>query len=312
MKIIAEFCQNHLGDEDTLLQMISSASLSGATHGKIQAIYSEELTYRDKFEIPGALYRPLSAEMQRLSKLELSEKTEKEFIGACEDMNLTPMITIFTHRGAERAQKAGFRSIKIASYDCASLALISHCLEFATELVISTGATSWVDICKTVDYLHKSKSQSQKIFLLHARTLYPCPPSQARLLRMIALRKLGFATGLSDHSDPTSDNLLVSKLAIALGAEVLERHFTILPRNATKDGPVSVTPSQLEILSDFSQKSTEAQWMSLLGESVDWQSLLAFDSLEPTGQELLNRDYYRGRFASIKNGRNIFPWEHWG
>jgi len=306
--LIAEFCQNHLGDISILEQMIIEAKNSGATHAKIQGLYSDELTMRKEFEDPdGKLYRPYSKEVSRLEVLDLSFETEKWFVQHCMKNSITPMITVFTHKGLERAKLAGFKSIKIASYDCASKPIIKKILEFADEIVISTGATYWKEICETVDLINTCMKQSQTIALLHARTIYPTKLEDFGLLRMSALRCFGFNVGLSDHTKPSETQLIASKIAIVLGAEYVERHFTILEKEKTKDGPISITPIELQELRNFTQKHKVEQ-LSEIG-NIDLLKSLPCSSIEPSKEEILNRDYYRGRVASTYNGIQVFSWE---
>lgn len=162
-KFIAEFCQNHLGKYKILEEMINQAKNSGFTHGKIQGLYSNELTKREEFENPDSkFYRPFLAEFNRLSKLDLTEGDEKWFIDTCIDVGIIPMITVFTHSGAERAKKTGFKSIKIASYDCSSLPLIESVATYADEIVVSTGATSWGISLKRLSFCIKFKVKVKK------------------------------------------------------------------------------------------------------------------------------------------------------
>jgi sialic acid synthase SpsE len=145
------------------------------------------------------------------------------------------------------------------------------------------------------------------VALLHAKTIYPTQLAQFGILRMSALSSFGFKIGLSDHTKPEESQLLASKIAIALGAEYIERHFTILKRDATKDGPISIIPSDLRELKDFWQKSKIEQIREI--ESIDFLSALPCNSLEPSEEEIINRAYYRGRVASKFNGKEIFSWE---
>ena len=79
-KIIAEFCQNHQGSIEILEEMIESAKSNGATHAKIQGLYSHEITKRTEFENQNSgMYRPYKNEVERLRKLDLSFETEKWF-----------------------------------------------------------------------------------------------------------------------------------------------------------------------------------------------------------------------------------------
>lgn len=312
MKFIAEMCQNHSGSLKVLEKMVREAKNSGATHAKIQAIYVSELNFRSEFENPDTeSYRPFERESARLSPLELGAEDEKHFVSLCRDLQIIPMITAFTHSGAERAKQNGFKSIKIASYDCSSRSLIGTCLKFANELVVSTGATSWQEVEMTARYLSKNKNTDQAIGLLHARTLYPCSLDEARLGRIWLLRKFGFPVGFSDHSSPQKDSLLTSKFAIALGIEYLERHFTVMGPEETKDGPVSVNPKQLQELVDFSQ-STSKQKLAFVRENLEcFLESLRLDALEPSHLEATNASYYRGRFISKWENHVVNPWDPW-
>jgi hypothetical protein len=88
MNLIAEFCQNHNGDRNILEAMIYASKENGATHAKIQGLYSDELTSRSEFEDSKAkIYRPYHAEYERLRKLDLSFETEKWFVEKCKESN---------------------------------------------------------------------------------------------------------------------------------------------------------------------------------------------------------------------------------
>lgn len=315
VKFIAEFCQNHLGDFSILEDQLDSAKRAGFTHAKIQGLYSHELTRREQFEDPsGKLFRPLDAEMSRLSKLDLTEDDEAAFVTRVREAGMTPMITVFTHSGAERARSAGFKSIKIASYDCASLPLIESVLDFADELVVSTGATPWIEVEKTARFIRANSGKHLKASLLHARTLYPMPLVDTGLARMMALKSFGLTVGFSDHS-PTSGGsnpILASQLALFLGAEVIERHFTVLSKSETRDGPVSLNEFEAKSLVEFAllEQSEQASVLA----THDPEALLGAirtQSLEPTDLELVNAEYYRGRVASKKRNIPVFSWQKW-
>jgi sialic acid synthase SpsE len=308
VNIIAEFCQNHLGKPALLEQMIIEAKKSGATHAKIQGLYSNEITRRDEFEDKHApIYRPYEKEVARLKGLDLSFETEKWFVQFCHNQSIIPMITVFTHKGVERAKFAGFKSIKIASYDCASKPIIKKVLEFADEIVISTGATYWQEITETVHLLNRNKKKSQEVAFLHARTIYPTKLSDFGILRMSALAAFGYKIGLSDHTRPEDSKLIASKIAILLGANYIERHFTILEKQDSKDGPISVNPAELKQIKDFSKKPRSVQLAEITKQ--DLLTTLVCSNLEPTEEEIINRAYYRGRVASEYKGKLVYSWE---
>jgi sialic acid synthase SpsE len=314
--LIAECCQNHLGDPEILKTMVAEGAKNGATHLKIQGLYYDELNFRKQFEEQrsiehqASIVRPFEAEVARLKPLTLSLETETEFVQECKAFGVIPMITVFTHSGLDRAVKAGFRSFKIASYDCSSMALISRILPVCDELVISTGATSWDEIARTANFVAANKLDTTRIVFLHAVTEYPTEITSVRLLRMTALKQFGFAVGYSDHTSPETTNLKAAALAIKLGATAIERHFTVLEVGATKDGPVSVNPSQLSLIARmFSSNEI------LEGNMPDAQlckSMMApLLSLDPSDLEIKNREYYRGRVVSTLNGVKINSWEDW-
>jgi len=313
--IIAEFCQNHIGNVDVLNSMILEAKQSGASHAKIQGLYSSELTKRSEFELEsqdeGSLLRPYQAEFDRLSKLDLTLETESHFVEECKKSGIIPMTTVFTHLGLERALKAGFKNFKIASYDCASRELISRILPYADELVISTGATLWKEIERTSQLVAKEKKPHTRIAFLHARTIYPTPLDKMNISRMLFLRYLGWEIGLSDHSRPEIDGLVASKLAIHLGASYVERHFTVLARTETRDGPVSITPKELQELNEFSRKDPLVRYQELSGIKNLAEICFGESELEIDAQEAINAKYYRGRVASWQNSRQIYSWESW-
>jgi len=313
--IIAEFCQNHNGNVDILNSMILEAKQNGASHAKIQGLYSSELTKRPEFELEsqdeGSLLRPHQAEFDRLSKLDLTLETESHFVEECKKSGIIPMTTVFTHLGLERALKAGFKNFKIASYDCASRELISRILPYADELVISTGATLWKEIERTSQLVAKEKKPHTRIAFLHARTIYPTPLDKMNISRMLFLRYLGWEIGLSDHSRPEADGLVASKLAIHLGASYVERHFTVLARTETRDGPVSITPKELQELNEFSRKDPLVRYQELSGIKNLAEICFGESELEIDAQEAINAKYYRGRVASWQNSRQIYSWESW-
>lgn len=309
-KLIAEFCQNHNGSKEILKEMVLAASRAGFTHAKIQGLYSSELTNRPEFEDPNSeLFRPYEREFKRLSGLDLSQRDEAWFVDFAKNSGLRPMITVFTHSGVKRAEDAGFSSIKIASYDCSSLSLIERCAEFANELIVSTGATRWIDVEKTANLLLQLEENGVEVGLLHARTVYPALAKDAGLLRMLCLREFGVPVGFSDHSLNDKDGLLATKFALLLGASIIERHFTVLPADQTKDGPVSINESQALIISEFAKMKINEKLQSLGPTLERFQEFTELQSLEPTETELRNLKYYKGRVASKLGGKVVHSWE---
>jgi N,N'-diacetyllegionaminate synthase len=115
--------------------------------------------------------------------------------------------------------------------------------------------------------------------------------------------------GYSDHSHVETTGIWASKIALALGAQSIERHFTVLEKDETKDGPVSIKPHQLKELNEFA-KLTRFEMMEIIKKDYpDWEKTIGTSTRELSHAEKLNRDYFRGRFASRVNDTFIYNWE---
>lgn len=312
-KFIAEFCQNHNGDRKILEGMIESAALAGCTHGKIQTIFAEDLSRRERFEegkfedgVVLTLKRPYEDEYRRLKNLELSYADQEWFIKKCYQYKIEPLTTCFTRSHVKRLAGQGWKGIKVASYDCSSLAMIKELASEFQHLIISTGATFNFEIEETVDYLRKNKASYT---LLHCVTRYPTPLAFMNLKRMETLRQYCDDVGFSNHSDAVMDGIKADLVAIYLGASTIERHFTILDREKTRDGRVSVTADQVERITKFASLDKFEQKKMLDVVVPDYIEMLGDGGDNLSAEELLNRDYYRGRFCSKFKGREIFNWE---
>ena len=309
-KIIAELCQNHNGDVNILKDMIWRAADSGASHVKIQTIFSEDLTLRERFEegvtsngVVKSIKRPYLPEFERLSKLDLGFDTHALFIDECSSAGVIPLTTVFNRSRLESIIELGFKEIKIASYDCASFPLINDLKNKFNHIYVSTGATHDSEIETTADIL-----SDQNFSFLHCVTIYPTPVDKLNLNRIDYLRQFTNSVGFSDHTRPSQHGIDPDIVALWKGADVIERHFTILDSSQTKDGPVSINPEQLKNIVDYSKYNHDE--LSKLVENIsDYDKMLGSKTHSLSEEELLNRDYYRGRFASKINGKTIYNWE---
>ena len=309
-KIIAELCQNHNGDVNILKDMIWRAADSGASHVKMQTIFSEDLTFRERFEegitsngVVKSIKRPYSPEFERLSKLDLEFDTHALFIDECSSAGVIPLTTVFNRSRLESIIELGFKEIKIASYDCASFPLINDLKNKFNHIYVSTGATHDSEIETTADIL-----SDQNFSFLHCVTIYPTPVDKLNLNRIDYLRQFTDSVGFSDHTCSSQHGIDPDIVALWKDADVIERHFTILDSSQTKDGPVSVNPEQLKNIVDYSKYNLDE--LSKLIENIpDYDKMLGSKTHSLSEEELLNRDYYRGRFASKINGKTIYNWE---
>lgn len=314
MKIIAEFCQNHNGSYETLSRMIAEAAEGGATHAKIQTIFADDLAFRPEFEegLTDAngqvkvIKRPYQTEYERLKKLELTYEQHRRFVEDCRAAGVEPLTTAFNLTCIPEIRDLGWRSIKVASYDCGSIPLIEALTDNFEELIISTGASYDEEIEATAALL---KCRGVKFTLLHCVTIYPTPLDAMHLSRLAYLRSLAASVGLSDHSLVASDGVKADLVAIHLGADTIERHFTVLPENQTRDGKVSITKVHLREMSDFASMDHAAQEAYLAEHVPERGVLMGQQKRSLSDAELLNRAYYRGRFCNKYGGRQVYNWE---
>ena len=310
--IIAECCQNHNGDKSILKDMIWQAAESGADIVKMQSIHTDDLTHREQFDDgivengkTKVIKRPYQAEFERLDSMNLSEDDHRWFIEEAKKAGIKPMTTVFSQRQVPFLASLEWDAVKLASYDCASYSLLKKLAEDFKYLYISTGATFDEEIQETANLL-KNVSFS----FLHCVTIYPTPLNELCLKRIDWLRQFTSSVGFSDHSFIERDGLKASIAAIYFGADIVERHFTVLPTDKTKDGPVSVTPKQLKDLVKFANTDKNELKEYIEKNIPEYNEMLGHPNRELSHNELLNRDYYRGRFAArLPNGRILYNWE---
>ncbi len=312
--VIAELCQNHKGDIKLVEEMVHAASESGADIAKIQSIDSSDLTHRKKFDDGliengevKVIKRPYKNEYERLKLLDLNKSHHLKFIEICEKYNIKPMTTIFNLSKIKYVKDCDFKYIKIASYDCGSHSLIKEILKKNFEkIVISSGASYDDEIEKTCHLMRDHKDFS----LLHCVTIYPTPLEEAHLNRIKYLKTLTENVGISDHSDPEKTGYKLCVGAVNLGANIVEKHFTILDKDQTRDGPVSVNQKQLKKLVELVNLDDEDRNNYIKINIPEYKKMLGKEKRDLSKVELLNRDYYRGRFSS-KNKKNeiVHNWD---
>ncbi|MDF1865582.1 MAG: N-acetylneuraminate synthase family protein [Saprospiraceae bacterium] len=310
--IIAECCQNHNGSQELLKRMIHEAAENGADYVKIQAIRSKELAYRARFEeglidengVVQTIKRPYDAELKRLSKLDLTMEQERWFVEECQKAGTKPLTTVFTRKGVLEVKDMGYAAMKIASYDCASYPLLKDVKNYWNKIFVSTGSTYDHEIEQAAKVL-----EGVDFEFLHCVTIYPTPLEELHLKRLTYLQQFSEKIGYSDHSKPVTTGLWASKIALALGASCVERHYTVLPPDETRDGPVSITPAMVKELREFADRPIESKMEIIKRDFPNWEMTLGDANREMSHTEKLNRDYYRGRFASKIDDKVVYNWE---
>lgn len=296
--------------------MLHKAAKAGATHVKLQHIYAKNLTFRPEFESGGNdeisgskfVHRPYKAEYDRLAGLELPESVCSEFIKECNNLNVIPLTTCFCTEHVDIIYEMGFREVKVASYDCASGFLLETLKNRGFDhIYVSTGATFDSEIVRCRNILRENFT------FLHCVTRYPTPIDGLNLNRIKWLSQYTDEVGYSDHSETKSAGIFPIIAAIFHGANVIEAHFTILDKDQTKDGPISIGAKEIQEIKEFFKLTKQDQMTKLEEFKFNEEEILGPNIFKMSHEEYSNRLYYRGRFASLieENGilRHIYNWE---
>ncbi|MGM0565010.1 MAG: N-acetylneuraminate synthase family protein [Pseudomonadota bacterium] len=217
--VIAEIGINHEGSLETAFEMVDAAIEAGAEVIKHQThVVEDEMSSEAKEVIPGNADVSIYEIMERCALSEADELKLKNYI---EDKGAIFISTPFSRAAAERLQRFDVAAYKIGSGECNNYPLIELVASYGKPIILSTGMNDIESISKSVSILEKHQVE---YCLLHCTNVYPTPDELIRLGGMEELSKNfeNAVVGLSDHS---VDNLACLG-AVALGASVLERHFT--------------------------------------------------------------------------------------
>ena len=217
--VIVEIGINHEGSLKTAFEMVDAAWKSGAEIIKHQThIVEDEMSKEAKKVIPGNASVSIYEIMERCA---LNEEDEIKLKNYIESKGMIFISTPFSRAAANRLERMGVSAYKIGSGECNNYPLIEHIASFGKPMIVSTGMNDIKSIKKTVEILEK---YNITYALLHTTNLYPTPVNLVRLGAMQELQKEfpNAIIGLSDHT--TSNRACFA--ATALGASILERHFT--------------------------------------------------------------------------------------
>ncbi len=217
--VIVEIGINHEGSLETAYEMVDAAWKAGAEVIKHQThVVEDEMSAEAKKVIPGNANVSIYEIMERCA---LSEEDEIKLKAYVERKGMIFISTPFSRAAADRLERMEVAAYKIGSGECNNYPLIEHIAKFGKPMIVSTGMNDIKSVRKTVDILEKYKVPYA---LLHTTNLYPTPVHLVRLGAMQELQKEfpNAVVGLSDHT--TSNRACFA--ATALGACILERHFT--------------------------------------------------------------------------------------
>jgi sialic acid synthase SpsE len=239
--VIAEIGINHEGNFDKARQMVEDAARAGCECVKFQChVIDDEMIPAAAEVIPGNATESILTIMRRCA---LTDDQDRALKAYTEQLGMIYLSTPFSRAAADRLQRMGVSAYKIGSGECNNYPLVGHIAGFGRPVVLSTGMNDLDSIRPAVEIL---RTAAVPFALLHCTSLYPKPYNKVRLGAVPDLKTTfpDAVVGLSDHTLGNYTCLA----AVALGARILERHFTSDKSWPGPDVPISMDPSELRDL----------------------------------------------------------------
>ncbi len=237
--IIAEAGSNHNGSLEMAYKLIDAAVNANADAVKFQTFRAEKLYVKNSGKADYLKSKETIFEMIR--KMEMPYEWIKKLSDYCHKKSIVFLSSPFDEKSADR-MNAYVPAYKIASYEMTHTLLLRHVARKGKPMIISTAMASFEEIAETIKVI--KNEGNGKIILLHCIASYPAP-LEATNLRVLELmrKKFGFPVGMSDHSQHP---LYVPMSAVALGASVVEKHFTLNRNLPGPDHKFAIEPAQLK------------------------------------------------------------------
>jgi N-acetylneuraminate synthase len=248
--VIAEVGINHEGSVDKALELVDAAAAAGAELLKFQCHITEEEMIKTDMK-PGDISD--ESLWSIIKRCELNAEEERRVQAYCGKRGLIYLSTPFSRAAADRLLGMDVPGFKIGSGECNNLPLIDHIAAMGRPMIVSTGMNDLKSVAETVAVIER---HGTPYALLHCTSMYPTPYEKVRLGGVTDLMNAfpGVPVGLSDHSD----GIYTCLGAVALGASILEKHFTVSRSWPGPDIGISIEPSELEQLI----KGSKAVWQA--------------------------------------------------
>ncbi len=245
--IIAEAGVNHNGDIGLAKELIDVAAEAGADLVKFQTFNANrQVTYIAKkadYQTKNTDGNETQHEMLR--RLELTEEMHNKLIAHCVLRNIGFFSTSFDIESTDLLVKLGQNQYKIPSGEISNLPYLRHIGRLGKPVILSTGMATLGDIEAAIDVLEQAGTSRANLTILHCTTEYPTPMAEVNLRAMQSLhRAFGVAVGYSDHTQGVE----VAIAAVALGATVIEKHFTLDRNLLGPDHKASLEPEELKAM----------------------------------------------------------------
>jgi len=267
--VIVEVGINHEGSLEKALQLVDAAVGAGAEVVKFQChITDKEMVPTDM--TPGEISTEKLWDI--IKRCELTEAEEREVQAHCHRKGVMYLSTPFSREAADRLHSMGVPAFKIGSGECNNIPLLEHIAAMGKPMILSTGMNDLVSVRKSVAAIRK---YDVPLALLHCTSMYPTPYDKVRLGGVSDLRNNfpELPIGLSDHSM----GIWTCLGAVALGASILEKHFTISRSWPGPDTGISIEPEELADM--------------IVGSKAIWQARGGSKTVLPDEQPVIDFAY---------------------
>ena len=245
--IIAEAGVNHNGDLNIARDLIKVAAGAGADYVKFQTFNSKKLTTvrarKASYQVRDN--KDQENQLEMLSTLELSHEAHHELMKISQDCGIKFLSTAFDLESLDFLISLGTDFIKIPSGEITNIPFLKHASGKHKKILLSTGASTLQEVGKAIEFIQQHGTPKDRITVLHCTSSYPAPTHEVNLKSLEAIRReFDVAIGYSDHTEGIS----ISLAAVALGARVIEKHFTLDRSMIGPDHKASITPTELNKL----------------------------------------------------------------
>ncbi len=242
--VIAEAGVNHNGDIAVALALVDAAHAAGADIVKFQTFSAERLVTTSglKASYQVSAGQPNETQFEMLKRLELSLEDHHRIVGHCRDLGIEFLSTGFDIESIDLLLALGVDLVKVPSGELTNLPMLRHIGALNYRTIISTGMADMSEVQAGIAVLEDAGLQKSDLTVLHCTTEYPTAMGDVNLRAMSAMRDLlGVQVGYSDHTL----GIEVPIAAVALGAAVIEKHFTLDRTMKGPDHRASLQPSEL-------------------------------------------------------------------
>ena len=241
--IIAEAGVNHNGDLALAYELVDVAAQAGADVVKFQTFSADRLVTAGAVK---AAYQmasgPEESQQQMLQRLQLTREMHEALIARCHVRGIRFLSTGFDRESIDLLVALGVRWFKVPSGEISNIPYLRHVGRLGLPVILSTGMSTLEEIGAALEVLERAGTSRDQICVLHCNTAYPTPMPDVNLRAMLTIRDaFGVTIGYSDHTLGTE----VPIAAVALGASVIEKHFTLNRRLPGPDHQVSLEPDEL-------------------------------------------------------------------